>query len=81
MTIAALARATKVDIQKAYDAVHEASSFRCHTFLATSDLHLEYKLKISREKCIETAVDAVKFAKQIGIKISLISLCMESSNL
>ncbi|PVU98823.1 hypothetical protein BB560_005599 [Smittium megazygosporum] len=63
LTICALARAVKKDIETAYDAIKDAPSHRIHTFLATSDIHLEHKLKISREQCIERAVEAVKLAK------------------
>jgi 2-isopropylmalate synthase len=63
MVIAGLARANREDIQRAYDAVKVAPRHRIHTFLATSDLHLEYKLKIDREECIEQVIEAVTFAK------------------
>src|SRR5581483_1591832 len=36
-----------------------------HTFLATSDIHLQYKLKISRQRCLEQAVDAVRHARNL----------------
>ena len=38
---------------------------RMHTFLATSDIHLHHKLKISRRECLEQARDAVAFAKSL----------------
>ena len=47
-TIAALARANKKDIEVAYEALKEAESPRIHTFIATSDIHLTYKLKKNR---------------------------------
>ncbi|EEY66185.1 2-isopropylmalate synthase [Phytophthora infestans T30-4] len=65
MTICGLARAMEKDIQRCYDAVKHAPKHRIHTFLATSDIHLQYKLKISRDECIRRAVDAVKFAKSL----------------
>ena len=65
MTICGLARATEKDILTAYEAIKPAINKRIHTFLATSDLHLEYKLKISREECVEKAVKAVKLAKSL----------------
>ena len=43
--ICGLARATKNDIDKAWQGIHEAQKPRIHTFLATSDIHMEYKLK------------------------------------
>jgi 2-isopropylmalate synthase len=65
MVIAGLARASKEDIQRAYDAVKVAPRHRIHTFLATSDLHLEHKLKIDREECIEQVIEAVTFARTL----------------
>ncbi|KAJ1556795.1 hypothetical protein HK096_010745, partial [Nowakowskiella sp. JEL0078] len=66
MVIAGLARAVEADIQRAYDAIKEAPLFRIHTFLATSDIHLKFKLKIDREECVRRAVAAVKFARSLG---------------
>lgn len=65
MTICGLARATHGDIQRCFDAVKYAPRHRIHTFLATSDIHLKYKLNISRQDCIAKAVDAVAFAKSL----------------
>ncbi|MDP4980042.1 MAG: 2-isopropylmalate synthase, partial [Desulfobacterales bacterium] len=61
--VAALARTSKNDIDRAWQAVSHAAKPRIHTFIATSDLHLEYKLKMTREQVVEAAVDAVKYAK------------------
>jgi 2-isopropylmalate synthase len=61
--IAGLARATKMDIERAWQAVRSAAHPRIHVFLATSDIHLHYKLKISREQCIRQAAEAVRFAR------------------
>ncbi len=63
-TIAALARCTPADIDCAGRALASARKGRIHTFIATSDLHLERKLRISRDKCLETAVEAVRRARQ-----------------
>ena len=63
MVIAGLARANRPDIARAYEAVKEAPRHRIHTFLATSDIHLQFKLKIDREECIQRAIDAVTYAK------------------
>ncbi|OLY85314.1 2-isopropylmalate synthase [Smittium mucronatum] len=65
VVVCGLARAVQKDIQTAYDAIKSAKCHRIHTFLATSDIHLEHKLKISREKCLERAVEAVSFAKSL----------------
>ena len=60
--IAALARATEVDIERAARAVEQAERARIHVFIATSDIHLEHKLKISRSECIDRAAAAVRRA-------------------
>ena len=65
MIIAGLARASKTDIQRAYDAVKVAPRHRIHTFLATSDIHLKHKLKIDREEGIEQVIEAVTFASSL----------------
>jgi len=65
MRICGLSRATEKDIQRCYDAVKHAPLNRIHTFLATSDIHLEHKLNISREECIERAAKAVAFASSL----------------
>ncbi len=61
--VAALARTAKGDIDRAWEAIKDAAYPRIHTFIATSDIHMKYKLKMSREQVIETAVEAVKYAK------------------
>ena len=65
MVIAGLARANKEDIQRAYDAVKVAPRHRIHTFLATSDIHLQYKLKMDREECIDQVIESVTFASSL----------------
>ncbi|MCL4261587.1 MAG: 2-isopropylmalate synthase [Anaerolineae bacterium] len=65
MTIAGLARANREDIQRAYDAVKVAPRHRIHTFLATSDIHLQHKLKMDREECVEQVITAVTFARSL----------------
>ena len=64
-TIAALARTTPEDIRRAAEAVSEAAHPRIHTFLATSDIHLEYKLRITREEAIKQAREAVGLARSM----------------
>src|SRR5262245_3389641 len=61
--IAALARTRQADIEEAARALEPAERRRIHTFLATSDLHLERKLRISRESCLEQIVDGVRRAR------------------
>ncbi|MBF0493257.1 MAG: 2-isopropylmalate synthase [Deltaproteobacteria bacterium] len=63
-TIAGLARASTKDIDKAWEALKHAESGRIHTFIATSDIHLKYKLKKSREQVLEDTYNAVKHAAQ-----------------
>jgi 2-isopropylmalate synthase len=61
--IAALARAHTPDIERAWQSLKGAARPRIHVFLATSDIHLKYKLRISRERCLEQARQSVKLAK------------------
>jgi 2-isopropylmalate synthase len=63
VTVAALARAVPEDVITAWNAVRGAAHPRIHVFLATSDLHLSAKLRITREECLERAVAAVKLAR------------------
>ena len=61
--VAALARATKLDIQRAAESLREAKRPRIHTFMATSDIHLKYKLKKSRQQVLEEVAAAVALAR------------------
>jgi len=61
--IAALARCCRDDIERAWQALAEAARPRIHVFLATSDIHLQHKLQISRRECMEQAREAVRLAK------------------
>jgi 2-isopropylmalate synthase len=61
--IAALARATRPDIERAWQALSGAVCPRIHVFLATSDIHLQYKLRMTRQTCLEQARDSVRLAK------------------
>ena len=63
--IAGLARACRADIERAWEALKEAARPRIHVFLATSDIHLQYKLRITRDQCVAQARDAVFFAKSL----------------
>ncbi len=60
--VAGLARANAKDIDTAWEALKGADSPRIHTFLATSDIHLRYKLKKTRDEVLEMAAAAVKHA-------------------
>ncbi|KAJ1893925.1 2-isopropylmalate synthase (Alpha-isopropylmalate synthase) (Alpha-IPM synthetase), partial [Coemansia sp. IMI 209127] len=65
MVICGLARCVENDIQTAYDAIKDAPKHRIHVFLATSDIHLEHKLKITRDECKQ------RIAKMVGLARSL----------
>jgi 2-isopropylmalate synthase len=62
--IAALARCRPLDIDEAARALEPAERKRIHTFLATSDLHLQAKLRITREQCLDAIVDNIRRARQ-----------------
>jgi 2-isopropylmalate synthase len=64
-TVVGLARATKEDIDCAWEALRYAAKPRIHTFLATSDIHMEYKLKMKPEEVLERATKAVSYAKSL----------------
>ncbi|KNC75568.1 2-isopropylmalate synthase [Sphaeroforma arctica JP610] len=63
MVICGLARAIKKDIDRCYEAIQHAPLHRIHTFLATSDIHLEHKLRITREQCVAKVHEMVTYAK------------------
>jgi len=60
--VAALARTSKADIDRAWGSIQHAVKPRIHTFIATSDLHMHYKLNMKKEEVLKTAVEAVKYA-------------------
>jgi 2-isopropylmalate synthase len=62
--VAALARANTLDIERAAKSLQHAKRPRIHTFIATSDIHLKYKLKKSRQQVLEEAVAAVQLARR-----------------
>jgi 2-isopropylmalate synthase len=64
-TIAGLARAAEADIGRAWKALENAYHPRIHVFLASSDLHLKCKLKISREQALDQVFRAVSYAKSL----------------
>ncbi len=61
--ICGLSRASKSDIKACADAIAPAPKKRIHTFIATSDIHLEYKLKKSRKEVLDIVPDMVSYAK------------------
>src|SRR6187399_805861 len=60
--IAGLARAIPADIDRAWEALSQAARPRIHVFLATSDLHLEHKLRIDRATCLTRVRQSVERA-------------------
>jgi 2-isopropylmalate synthase len=63
--IAGLARACRLDIERAWEALKDAARPRLHVVLATSDIHLKYKLRITRDQCVQQAREAIRFAKSL----------------
>ncbi|SFH04007.1 2-isopropylmalate synthase [Desulfotomaculum arcticum] len=63
VTVAGLARTNFADIDRAWEAVKHADQPRIHTFIATSDIHLKHKLRMSGEQVIEAAVAGIKRAR------------------
>ncbi|MGB9751398.1 2-isopropylmalate synthase [Roseiflexus castenholzii] len=63
--IAALARANKDDIDKAWSAIHPAAKKRIHTFISSSDIHIEHQLRSTREEVLERARLMVRYARSL----------------
>jgi 2-isopropylmalate synthase len=63
VTVCSLARALENDIEASAKAIERAKNKRIHTFIATSPIHMEYKLKMSSDEVVKKAVKAVEFAK------------------
>lgn len=64
--ICGLSRTKKEDMDAAWNAVKDANFPRVHTFIATSEIHMKYKLKMTPQEVIDNAVEAVKYLKQMG---------------
>lgn len=64
-TVCSLARAVDADIDRAAEALANASSGRIHTFIATSPIHMEYKLRLQPDQVIEQAVHAIRRARNL----------------
>jgi 2-isopropylmalate synthase len=64
-TVAGLSRASKKDIARTWEAVQYAAHPRIHTFIATSDIHMEHKLKKSRAEVKAAAVESVRYAASL----------------
>jgi 2-isopropylmalate synthase len=65
VTVAALCRTTEADVLRAWEAVRGAARPRLHTFVATSDIHLEHKLKKSRREVLEMTRESVRLARSL----------------
>jgi 2-isopropylmalate synthase len=63
-TVCSLARASENDVRRAGEAIKPAKSGRIHTFIATSPIHMENKLRMTPDQVVERAVQAVKWAKE-----------------
>ena len=63
--ICGLARATQGDIEKAWEAIQDAAKPRIHTFIATSDIHLKHKLRMTREQVVERTQEMVTLARSL----------------
>ena len=69
--VCSLARAVKKDIDAAWDALKEAKHPRIHIFLATSPIHMQYKLKMEPKEVVRRAVEAVAYAKAKSKKVQV----------
>ena len=68
-TVAALCRTTELDIARAAEALKSAKKSRIHTFVATSDIHLEYKLQKTRKQVLEMTRNSVRLAKNYASEV------------
>ena len=63
-TVCSLARASEKDVRAAGEAIKPAKHGRIHTFIATSPIHMQHKLRMSEDQVVERAVQAVKWARE-----------------
>ena len=63
--VASLSRALKKDIDRSYEALKNAVAPRIHTFIATSPIHMKYKLQMSPDDVLNQTIDMVKYAKSL----------------
>ena len=63
-TVCSLARASENDVRRAGEAIRPAAKGRIHTFIATSKIHMENKLRMTEDQVVERAVQAVKWARE-----------------
>ena len=69
VTVAALCRTAEQDVRRAAEALRGAARSRIHTFVATSDIHLEYKLKKTRAEVIEMTRQAIRLARSFADEV------------
>ena len=67
--VAALCRTNKKDIERAWGAIKNAAKPKIHTFIASSDIHMKYKLKMNRDEVLKMAFESVKYAKSFTSNI------------
>ncbi|KAI3676908.1 hypothetical protein L1987_86523 [Smallanthus sonchifolius] len=77
IVICALARCTKEDIDKAWECLKDTKFLRIQMFLATSEIHMKYKLRMSKEEVIAKARSAVEYARSLGCND--IEFCLEDA--
>ncbi len=68
-TIAGLARAKEEDIRRAYEAIRQAPEHRIHTFHSSSDVHLKYQYRISREEALKRSIAMVELARSLAADV------------
>lgn len=66
--IGAMARSTKMDIERTWEALKYAKRPTIQTFIATSHIHMKYKLNMSREEVVERATSMVAYARSLGFE-------------
>ncbi len=69
VTVCALSRCEKIDIERAAEALEFAKRKRIHVFIATSEIHMKYKLKLSEEEVLKKAVESVRLAKKYADEV------------
>jgi 2-isopropylmalate synthase len=79
--IAAVARAKSGDIDRAASALDRAEKSRIHTFIGTSDIHLQHNLHISREECMDRVAEAVERAKRYTEAVEFTAVDAARANL
>src|SRR3989338_1913975 len=65
LIVAGLSRSSRGDIDRCWDAVRHARRPRIHTFIATSDIHLKYKLRMTRQELLKEVAASVRYARKL----------------